>query len=53
MKGYICTEWFNDKRSFEGYRKPVKVCIKENDAQKWVESENTENRNYEEIEIEE
>ena len=53
MKGYICTEWFDDKRNFEGYWKPIKVCIKEYDAQKWVESENTENRNYEEIEIEE
>ena len=53
MKGFICMEWFDDKRSFEGYWKPVKVCIKEDDAQKWVDSINTKNRTYDEIEIEE
>lgn len=53
MKGFLCSEWYDDKRSFEGFWKPVKVCIKEDDAKKWLESENTDNRNYEEIEIEE
>lgn len=53
MKGFICEEFYFDKRNLEGYWKPIKVCMKEDDAQKWVESENTDDRNYEEIEIEE
>jgi len=51
MKVFICLEWHDDKRSFEGHWDPVIVYKDENDAKEWMNEKNTENRDYREIQL--